>query len=75
MSGRATTDIGLVLPAFTVAGEAPFPPPPSKGFFCLISGVRIPRLGTYGMSLLPFSPSRVGFHLSGQHAEAWFEPP
>ena len=75
ITGRATTDIGLVLPAFTVASEAPFPPPPSEGLFCLISGVRIPRLGIYGMSLLPFSPPRVGFQLSGQPAEAWFEPP
>ena len=75
INGRATTDIGLALPAFAVAGEAPFAPPPSEGLFCLISGVHIPRLGIYGMSLLPFSPPRVGFQLSGQPAEAWFEPP
>ena len=73
INGRATTDIGLVLSAFTVAGEASCPPPPSEGLFCLILGVRIPRLAIYGMFLLPFSPPRVGFQLSGQPAEAWFE--
>ena len=29
-TNRATTGIGLVLSIFTVAGEAPFPPPPCE---------------------------------------------